>query len=110
MQMPFEVNQIIDNHAVHILRHKQLALSSDYASWPPEMRAALDFHIIEHQMAMEGTLQANSAMGMPTPTGAPAESGEPGGVPGGMPPGSPAEGAPPSSQNDVSEPKPAGEY
>jgi hypothetical protein len=117
MQMPFEVNQIIDNHAVHILRHKQLALSSDYASWPPEMRAALDFHIVEHQMAMEGTLQANAGMGMPGSAGPNGEapgasvSGEAGGIPGGGPSGEPASGAaPPNSQNDTSEPQPAGEY
>ena len=98
--IPFQVNQIIDNHAVHLLRHKQLALTSDYALWPPEKKAALDMHIVEHQMAMMGAAPGGMP-GMPMPGGAPGAQGE---IPGGSPPGSPG-AAPPSGPNGAEPPK-----
>ena len=63
-----EINPIIDNHPVHLMIHKKLALSSDFEVMPQQQRMIWLDHIVSHQMAM-----MPPPMAMPMGGEAPAE-------------------------------------
>lgn len=46
-----ELDLLIDLHQVHLNIHKQLALKSDFKTWPEEKRQILRKHILDHMMA-----------------------------------------------------------
>jgi hypothetical protein len=56
-EKPFKIDLIIDLHVAHVQIHKQLALKSDYTTWPPEKQKVLVAHILEHMMAMAPPMQ-----------------------------------------------------
>lgn len=50
MQPPIQVHPIIDNHAVHFLSHRRLALSDDFKKLPDAVQMAMVQHMMQHQM------------------------------------------------------------
>ena len=107
--IPLVINPVIDNHMVHKLRHTQLALTSEFKTWPPEKQGALIQHILEHDMYMAGAMGAGP--GAPVPAGgAPAGEGAPPGAAGSsVPPPpdgnrTPMEGEAPETTQDASMP------
>jgi hypothetical protein len=47
-----EMDLIIDLHQVHIMVHKELALKSDFMTWPEEKKNAWRSHIVDHMLAL----------------------------------------------------------
>ena len=58
-----EIDLIIDLHPAHIQVHKQLALTSDYRTWPKEKKQVLVLHIIDHMLAMAPAIQGEAGAG-----------------------------------------------
>lgn len=89
-----EIDIIIDMHPAHVQVHKQLALTSDYRTWPKPVRLQWCNHILEHMMAMAPALPQPGAEGGEGESKNPGEGKET----------KPA----PETQTDQSIPEPAG--
>jgi hypothetical protein len=90
-----ELNPILDENQVHLMIHKEFALTSDFEDLPEEQRNLFMGHILQHQMAMMPPLPA---MGVPSPSPSPSGA-EQGAVP--PPPGSaPASGQEAQQEQD----------
>jgi hypothetical protein len=89
LAMPVRVVPIVDDHAVHFLTHRRLALTPDFKALPQPLQQAWYFHMMQHQGDM---MMSKAIKGMGGPVGpaegAPPEGGEqPGAKKGGGPPG-----------------------
>lgn len=85
------VDEIIDNHIVHVMSHKKRALQSDFITLPPAEQAIWKQHIMEHMMFAQ-------AAAAPAPVAAEGEESADGEGSGGAPDadgGSPQPGGPP---------------
>jgi len=91
VQMPVRVVPIVDDHAVHFLTHRRLALTEEFKALPMPIQQAWYMHMMQHQADM----LASKALKMPMapPGGGGAPPGEE--KPGGGPPGAGKPGAPP---------------
>lgn len=49
MQMPVRVVPIVDDHAVHFLTHRHLAMTPEFKALPPEIQQAWYMHMMQHQ-------------------------------------------------------------
>jgi hypothetical protein len=95
------INPILDNHMVHLMIHKDYALSSDFDDLDPMKKQAFMQHIMDHMMAIAPPPMPQGAPGAgpggPVPPGG---GGPPTPNPGTMSPGSPNGGSPPASQQE----------
>jgi hypothetical protein len=107
------VNPQIDNHNVHILTHKKLAVTPEFERIQPALRMQMFQHIAEHTQAMMPAPMMGAPMGVPgqqpTDQGAglpPDAAGPPSGGPQGAPGGN---GGRPPKANLGNPPGPPGE-
>ncbi len=85
-QAPMMVIPIVDDHAVHFLTHRRLAMTDDFKTLPPEFQNMWYMHMMQHKMDILGSKILNMPMN-PQGAGSPAamQGGGPGGG-GGLPP------------------------
>ena len=67
MTMPVRVVPIVDDHAVHFLTHRRLALTADFKSLPQPIQQAWYMHLQQHQADM---MLSKAIKGMGAPQGA----------------------------------------
>lgn len=80
-QMPVHVVPIVDDHAVHFLTHRRLALTEEFKLLPSQIQQAWYMHMLQHQADM---MASKIIKGMMPPGGPTAEgAGKPGAPPGG---------------------------
>lgn len=80
-QMPVHVVPIVDDHAVHFLTHRRLALTEEFKSLPMPVQEAWYAHMQQHQADLMLS-QAIKGMMSPQKPGEPGD-GKPGAGPGG---------------------------
>jgi hypothetical protein len=90
-----ELNPVLDVHPVHIMTHKQYALTSDFETLPEQQRNSFLNHILEHQMAMMPVMPPGAGPSSPVPPG--AEGAAPNGP-------TPPDGMSPQTKQDSSQP------
>lgn len=70
------IDLIVDLHQVHVTVHKQLALKSDFKTWPEQKQTAWRNHIVEHMMALAPAIQPMLPAGEGEGKGKPGEEGK----------------------------------
>ena len=82
LQSPVNVTPIVDDHAVHFLTHRRLAMTEDFKTLPPPLQQLWYAHMVQHAADVQ---MSKIIKGMPPQMGneRPLGSGAPGAPPGG---------------------------
>ena len=67
--IPPQINETIDDHQTHWNVHLKLALTSDFETWPDEMKTEWLFHMAQHKHALIAAMMPAPAAQMPAPGG-----------------------------------------
>lgn len=82
LAMPVKVVPIVDDHAVHFLTHRRLALTDEFKSLPLAIQNAWYMHMMQHKADIQMSKALNAPMTPPAPSQAMSGASSPGGKPG----------------------------
>ncbi len=60
-----EVDEMVDDHQVHIDEHRMLMIDDDFKYWPIERQMAVRAHVQKHSMAITAMVEAQQALAGP---------------------------------------------
>jgi hypothetical protein len=108
VSIPVHVLPLVDDHAVHFLTHRRLALTEEFQSLPAPLQSAWFMHMMQHKADVVASKILKMPMG-PVEPGSPVSSGSGAGSPGAPPGGgSPHQAPTKQMQGGQSNPSPSG--
>lgn len=82
MSMPVRVVPIVDDHAVHFLTHRRLAMTAEFKAMPQPLQQVWFMHMMQHKADIQMSKILNAPMTPPAPSEATSGASSPGGPPG----------------------------